>query len=87
MSGEALRAAFYAIGATLIAVGGFDDALVAAGIPALGFISAGVAKILLALGTLAVGYAKTGRFLGDFSIKDVVGAQLKAAAEPKPELK
>lgn len=87
MSSEALRAALYAIGATLVAVGGFDDALVAAGLPALGILSASVSKVVMALGTLAIGYAKTGRFLGDFSIKDVVGAQLKEAAAPKPEQK
>lgn len=87
MSPEALRAAFYAIGATLIAVAEFDDGLVAAGIPALGLISPMVSKVLLAVGTLAIGYARTGKLFGDFSIKDVVGAQLKAAAEPKSEQK
>lgn len=87
MSSEALRAALYAIGATLVAVGGFDDALVAAGIPALGIISAGVAKVVMSVGTLAIGYAKTGRFLGDFSVKDAVGAQLKEATAAKTEVK
>ena len=76
-----------AIGATLIGVAGFDDALVAAGLPALGILSAGVNKILFAVGTFAVGYAKTGRLFGDFSIKDAVGAQLKDAAAPKSEQK
>jgi hypothetical protein len=85
MSPEALRAAVLAIGAVLIGVAEFDDALVAAGIPALGILSAGVTKILFAVGTFAVGYAKSGRLFGDFSIKDVVGAQLKEAAAPKPE--
>lgn len=82
MSGEALRAMFYAIGATLIAVGGFDDALVAANIPALGLISAGVAKMLMALGTLSVGYAKTGKILGDVSIRELVGEKLQEHMDP-----
>ena len=84
MSPEALRAAFYAIGSTLVLVGGFDDALVAAGIPAIGFISAGVAKWLLALGTLAIGYAKTGKVMGDFALKDVSAALRDTVSPPKP---
>jgi len=87
MSPEALRALFYAVGAMLVAVAGFDDGLVAMGLPALGLISAGVAKMLLAVGTLAIGYARTGKLFGDFSIKDVVGEQLKQAAESKPAAK
>lgn len=76
MSPEALRAAFYAIGATLVAVAEFDDVLVAASIPALGIISPAVSKVLLAIGTLAVGYAKTGQLFGDMSIRQVVGGEL-----------
>lgn len=71
MSGEALRAAVYTIGSMLVLVGGMDDALVAAGIPALGLISAGVAKVVMALGTFAVGWARTGKTFGDFALKDV----------------
>lgn len=87
MSPEALRALVLAVGATLIGVAEFDDMLVTAGIPALGILSAGVSKILFAVGTFAVGYAKTGKLFGDFSIKDAIGAQLKDASAPKPELK
>jgi len=55
----------------LVLVGGMDDALTAASIPALGLISAGVSKVLMALGTLMVGYAKRAKVFGDFSLKDV----------------
>jgi hypothetical protein len=84
MSGEALRAMFYAIGSTLILVGGLDDALVAAGIPALGFLSATMSKAIFGLGTLAVGYAKTGRIVGDFALKDVSQALRDTVAPAKP---
>lgn len=81
MSSEALRAGFFAIGSTLILVGGFDDALVAAGIPALGLLSATMSKAIFGLGTLAVGYAKTGSLLGDVSTRDLIASQLKDKVE------
>lgn len=84
MSSEALRAGLYALGSMLVFVGGLDDALVLAGIPALGLISAGIAKILLAAGTLAVGWAKTNRFLGDFKLADVSDALRDTVSPPKP---
>lgn len=68
----------------LVLVGGMDDALVAAGIPALGIISAGIAKMLMAAGTLAIGYAKTGRLVGDFALKDVSEALRDTVAPAKP---
>lgn len=93
MSPEALRAALFAAGSMLIAVGGFDDTLVAAGLPALGLISAGVAKILMAAGALMLGYAKRAKALGDFSLADVsealrdtvAPAKSAAVSEPKTE--
>ena len=86
MSPEALRAACFTIGSMLVLVGGMDDALVAANIPALGLISAGVSKILMALGTLAIGYAKTGRLVGDFALKDVSQALRDTVAPAAPEV-
>lgn len=68
----------------LVLVGGMDDALVAANVPALGLISAGVSKILLALGTLAIGYGKTGRLFGDFKLTDVSEALRDTVAPAKP---
>ena len=85
MSPEALRAMFYAIGSTLILVGGFDDALVAAGIPALGLLTPTLSKAILGLGMLAVGYAKTGRLVGDFALKDVSQALRDTVAPSEPK--
>lgn len=82
MSSETLRAGLYALGATLVGVAEFDEGLLAAGIQA-DYIPDGLAKILLAVGVFAIGWAKTNRFVGDFSIKDVVGSELKAATEAK----
>lgn len=81
MSPEALRAALFAAGTMLIAVGGFDDTLVAAGLPALGLISAGVAKILMTVGALMLGYAKRAKALGDFSLKDL-SSELQGVLAP-----
>jgi hypothetical protein len=84
MSPEALRAMFYAIGSTMVLVGGFDDTLVAAGIPALGLLSPAISKAILGLGMLAIGYAKTGRLVGDFALKDVSAALRDTVAPAKP---
>lgn len=83
MNPEALRAALFAAGSTLIMVGGLDDALIAAGIPALGLLSATVSKLILALGTLMVGYGKTAKSLGDFRLSDVSDALRDTVAPAK----
>jgi hypothetical protein len=84
VTGEALRAAFFAIGSTLIAVAELDDGLVAAGIPALGLISPVVSKVLLGLGMLAMGYAKTGKIFGDVNLPALIGSQLAEKHTVKP---
>lgn len=76
---------FYAIGSTLMLVGGFDDALVAAGLPALGLLTPTISKAILALGALAIGYAKTGRLVGDFALKDVSQALRDTVQPPDPK--